>query len=328
MVAMRDVLCSVTVGRHADFVVSTGLPRTDRSSKGQHFDQFVAVAWKMRRYWGAMHDRADGGSAINRVEGPAVANRVGDGQTSHRSRALGAAAFGPLTLQRLAGNRATTAFLQGLAVQRKCGASCQCDSCRGASPEAVQRVGSVVIQRTPATGQFDTNVTPDDRTVSVKGINAADWNANAMSAIGGEGGKVEVQQVGDIDTGITNGVIDGAIVTWKVIKTVPSVDESGFSNDDEKAAVKLLAARVAQHEDTHKSNEISGRQGFAKTLKGKKDTDVDAAVAALECAVGKVQRNLDNTEGVITLSSANKVVVSGKDHPEYESTCSGGSPSP
>jgi hypothetical protein len=206
--------------------------------------------------------------------------------------------------------------------------SCECDSCAASSAEAIQRSGPIVIQRTPTSGQFDTNLTPEDRTVAVKGVNAADWNANAMSAIGGEGGKVEVQQVGDIDTGITGGVIDGAIANWKVIKTVPSVDASGFTNNDEKAAVNLLAARVAQHEDAHKSNEISGRQGFAKTLKGKKDSDVDAAVAALECAVGKVQRDLDNTEGVITLSSANKVVVSGKDHPEYESTCSGSSPGP
>jgi len=272
-----------------------------------------------------MHDHAEGASATNRVEGVA-AHRGGERQTSRSAGHLGGAvAFGPLALQRLAGNRATTAFLQGRAVQRKCGAACECATCSGPGPDAVQRVGPVVIQRTPATGQFDTNVTPDDRVVSVKGINAADWNNNAISAVGGEGGKVEVQQVGDIDTGINNGVIDGAIVNWKVTKTVASVDESGFTDDGEKAAAKLLAARVAQHEDTHKSNEISGRQGF---LKGKKDTAVDAAVAALECAIGKVQRKLDNAEGVITLSSSNQIAVSGKDHPEYESTCSGGSPSP
>ena len=34
--------------------------------------------------------------------------------------------------------------------------------------------------------------------------------------------------------------------------------------------------------------------------------------------MGKKQRALDNQEGMITLNSANVVVVSGKDHPEYE----------
>ena len=173
-----------------------------------------------------------------------------------------------------------------------------------------------------APGTFDTTLTPVDNSVAVKGTNAVDWNANAISTIGGEGGKVEVQPIGNVETSISNaGVIDGATAGWTVTKTVATVDDSGFTNDTEKAAAKALADRVAQHEDTHKTNELTGRKDFAKTLKGKKDSDVDKAVNAQECKVGKTQRTLDNAEGVITLNASNNIVVSGKDHKEYESTC-------
>jgi hypothetical protein len=177
-----------------------------------------------------------------------------------------------------------------------------------------------MVQRATS-GTFLTTVTPDDKQVSIAGTNAADWNTNAQNKLGGEGGKEEVSG-GKLDTSVTDkGLIDGAEISWTVTKTVPTVDESGFTNNDEKNAAKALAARVDQHEESHKQNDLNGRKDWAKSLNGKKDADAGGLQDALECKIGKTQRALDNKEGLITLGSNNQVTVSGKDHPEYESTC-------
>ena len=116
----------------------------------------------------------------------------------------------------------------------------------------------------------------------------------------------------------------GAHLVCNVAVTVPTVqaDPTGPISKPqaaaELAACRALAARIREHEAKHAAIEVAGRANFAATLKGKLEKAIDPALGGLGKAVGKKQRALDDAEGMITLDSNNNIVVSGKDHPEYE----------
>jgi len=224
-----------------------------------------------------------------------------------------------LRLQSAAGNRAVTGFLQRL-TEPSLRASLQRD-------ELSEVDGAGLPLQTPpvAPAAFNDQVNVSVTEVPIDVRNNAFDLANALMArFGGDGGRTSVTSPAftpDLDA---NGKIIGAQLTWNVQVLVPTVraDPNGPISKPEAAgelkACQDLVARIREHENKHAAIEAAGRAKFAVTLKGKTEGMIAAALRGLELAVGKKQRALDNQEGMITLNSANVVVVSGKDHPEYE----------
>ena len=105
---------------------------------------------------------------------------------------------------------------------------------------------------------------------------------------------------------------DELIVGFVVAELVPAT---------EKAAINALVSRIGQHEDGHVSISKTGRTGFALSMKGKPESDLDTALETQRCNVAWLDRDFDNKEGDIGLASDNTVTVKGKDHPEYTAGC-------
>jgi hypothetical protein len=174
---------------------------------------------------------------------------------------------------------------------------------------------------TSTSGTFKDDLKTNDKTVSIGGIHSADWDQNVKARLGGDGGKVEVSVDSSTPSLNASGLIDGLTYTATITKTTATVDTANFTNAAEIKAAQDLATALQKHEQKHKDNEVNGRTGFAATMKGNKESQLDPALKALECKVGKTQRTLDNAEGMTTLGANNTVTQSGVDHPEYEDPC-------
>ena len=224
-----------------------------------------------------------------------------------------------LRLQSAAGNRAVAGYLQRL-TDPSARASLQRDEL-----SELDEAGMPLqtAPASPAAFSDTVNVSVSEVPIDVRN-NAFDLVNALLAKFGGDGGRTSVSQPAftpDLDA---NGKISGARLIWNVQVLVPVVraDPNGPISKPEAAAelsaCQALVARIREHENKHAAIEAAGRAKFAATLKGKTETAIAKALRDLEIAVGKKQRALDNHEGMITLNSANVVVVSGKDHPEYE----------
>lgn len=226
-----------------------------------------------------------------------------------------------LGLQMSAGNRATAQYLQRMAdpVDR---AALQRDDLDGQVGDGASALDT---SQPPAAAAFSDKVNVSTTEVPIVVRNNAFDFVNAVQArFGGDGGRCAVSATSftpDVDA---QGRVTGANLIWNVSVLVPTVqaDPTGPISKPEAAAelaaCRALAARIREHEAKHAAIEVAGRANFAVTLKGKLEKAIDPALGGLGKAVGKKQRALDNAEGMITLDSSNNIVVSGKDHPEYE----------
>lgn len=226
-----------------------------------------------------------------------------------------------LGLQASAGNRATEQYLQRM-TDRVDGVALQRDEWTGLGGDEVETLDT---SKAAAGASFSDKVNVSTTEVPIVVRNNAFDFVNAVQAkFGGDGGRCTVSGTSftpDVDE---QGRVTGAKLVWNVAVLVPTVqaDPNGPISKPEAAgelaACQALAARIREHEAKHAAIEVAGRANFAATLKGKPEKDIDPALGALGKAVGKKQRALDNAEGMITLNSANNVVVSGVDHAEYE----------
>jgi hypothetical protein len=237
------------------------------------------------------------------------------------ARSAGGAFGSILGLQRSAGNRATDLYLRRM-TDRVARVSLQRDDLDGLGGDAAEPLDTAPA---PAAGTFSDKVNVSTSEVPIVVRNNAFDFVNAVQAkFGGDGGRCTVSPTSftpDVDA---SGRVSGAHLIWNVTVLVPTVqaDATGPISKPEAAAelaaCRALAARIREHEAKHAAIEVAGRANFAVTLKGKLEKAIDPALGGLGKAVGKKQRALDNAEGVITLDSNNNVIVSGKDHPEYE----------
>jgi len=256
------------------------------------------------------HDRA-----VDRQTGTRAA------PVSPAARSTGGAYGSILALQMSAGNRATEQYLQRM-TDRGASVSLQRDELDGLGGDGAEALDT---SQTPAPGTFSDKVNVSTSEVPIVVRNNAFDFVNAVQArFGGDGGRCTVSPTTftpDVDQ---LGRVTGAHLVWNVAVTVPTVqaDPTGPISKPEAAAelaaCRALAARIREHEAKHAAIEVAGRANFAATLKGKLEKAIDPALGGLGKAVGKKQRALDNAEGMITLDSNNNIVVSGKDHPEYE----------
>ena len=230
-------------------------------------------------------------------------------------------AFGSIfSLQMRAGNRATEQYLQRM-TDRSCPASLQRDELEGVGGDGPEALDT---SQSPAAAFSDkVNVSTSEVPIVVRN-NAFDFVNAVQARFGGDGGRCAVSATSftpDVDE---KGRVTGVHLVWNVAVTVPTVqaEPTGPISKPEAAAelaaCRALAARIREHEAKHAAIEVAGRANFAATLKGKLEKAIDPALGGLGKAVGKKQRALDNAEGMITLDSNNNIVVSGKDHPEYE----------
>jgi Domain of unknown function (DUF4157) len=171
---------------------------------------------------------------------------------------------------------------------------------------------------------FQDNFNPIDNPVNVPvRMNALDFLGNLRARLGDDGGRTETTLVGGATPTLdAKGKISGLVMNWNIKRSVPVPD---YSNSQvaaaEKAAINALVSRIGQHEDGHVSISKTGRTGFALSMKGKPESDLDNALEAQRCNVAWVDRDFDNKEGDIGLASDNTVTVKGKDHPEYTAGC-------
>ena len=237
------------------------------------------------------------------------------------TRSTGGAFGSILALQMSAGNRATEQYLRRM-TDRSAPVSLQRDELDGLGGDGAEALDT---SQSPAAGAFSDKVNVSTSEVPIVVRNNAFDFVNAVQArFGGDGGRCTVSATSftpDVDE---KGRVTGAHLVWNVAVTVPTVqaDPTGPISKPEAAAelaaCRALAARIREHEAKHAAIEVAGRANFAATLKGKLEKAIDPALGGLGKAVGKKQRALDNAEGMITLDSNNNIVVSGKDHPEYE----------
>jgi hypothetical protein len=192
---------------------------------------------------------------------------------------------------------------------------------RDVDDEAPEADDVPVPLATSTSGTFKDDLKTSDKTVSIGGIHSADWDKNVKAKLGGDGGKVEVSVDSTTPSLSASGAIDGLTYTATITKTTATVDTANFTDAGETKAAQDLATALQKHEQKHKDNEVKGRTGFAASMKGKAESQLDPALKALECKVGKTQRTLDNAEGMTTLGANNTVTQSGVDHPEYEDAC-------
>lgn len=236
------------------------------------------------------------------------------------ARSTGGAFGSILALQMSAGNRATEHYLRRMADRGP--VSLQRDGLDSPGDDGAEALDTSQV---PAAGPFSDKVNVSTSEVPIVVRNNAFDFVNAVQArFGGDGGRCTVSATSftpDVDQ---SGRVTGAHLVWNVAVLVPTVqaDPTGPISKPEAAAelaaCRALAARIREHEAKHAAIEVAGRANFAVTLKGKLEKAIDPALSGLGKAVGKKQRALDNAEGMITLDSNNNVVVSGKDHPEYE----------
>ena len=226
-----------------------------------------------------------------------------------------------LGLQASAGNRATEQYLQRM-MDRADQATAQRDELDGLGGDGAEPLDTSQAAA-PAKFSDKVNVSTSEVPIVVRN-NAFDFVNAVQARFGGDGGRCTVSPTSftpDVDE---KGRVTGAHLVWNVAMIVPTVqaDPTGPISKPEAAAelaaCRALAARIREHEAKHAAIEVAGRANFAATLKGKLEKAIDPALGGLGKAVGKKQRALDNTEGMITLDSNNNIVVSGKDHPEYE----------
>jgi hypothetical protein len=255
---------------------------------------------------------------------PQFAPGSGTSQRAGSHAGVAAASSPILQLQSAAGNRAVAGYLQRL-TESPARASVQRDELSAAED-------AVPLQTPPAApaAKFSDTVNVSSTDVPITVRNNAFDLVNALQArFGGDGGRTTVAPGSFTPEVDAAGRITAAQLTWSVQVLVPVVraDPDGSISKPEAAAelkaCQDLVARIRDHENKHAAIEVAGRANFAITLKGKLEKAIDPALAALGKAVGKKQRALDNQEGMITLNSANVVVVSGKDHPEYEADGAG-----
>jgi hypothetical protein len=240
---------------------------------------------------------------------------------SPAARSIGGVNGSILALQMSAGNRATEQYLRRMTERRLVPVQRDVLDAPGGADGAEALDTSPV----PAAGAFSDKVNVSTSEVPIVVRNNAFDFVNAVQArFGGDGGRCTVSGTSftpDVDGA---GRVTGAHLVWNVAVLVPTVqaDPTGPISKPEAAAelaaCRALAARIREHEAKHAAIEVAGRANFAATLKGKLEKAIDPALGGLGKAVGKKQRALDNAEGMITLDSSNNVVVSGKDHPEYE----------
>lgn len=226
-----------------------------------------------------------------------------------------------LGLQMSAGNRATEQYLRQMADPGD-RVALQRDVLDGQDGDGVSALDTSPPQAaTPFSDKV--NVSTTEVPIVVRN-NAFDFVNAVQARFGGDGGRCTVAPTSftpDIDAA---GRVTGAHLIWNVAVLVPTVqaDPTGPISKPEAAAelaaCRALAARIREHEAKHAAIEVAGRANFAITLKGKLEKAIDPALGGLGKAVGKKQRALDNAEGMISLDSSNNIVVSGKDHPEYE----------
>jgi len=148
-------------------------------------------------------------------------------------------------------------------------------------------------------------------------INATDFVNNISAKYGDEGGHTIV--TGGISWDTVDDRVTTINSTWAITENYPSVlvGPGSTASATEVDACKRLSARIKEHEDKHAAAEKARRETFLKTLKGLSDKDANARLDTMDCELGQIQRALDCKEGKITLDGANKVTVSGVDHPEY-----------
>lgn len=240
---------------------------------------------------------------------------------SPAARSPGGAYGSILMMQTSAGNRATEQYLRQM-TDRVDPVSLQRDELDGLAGDGAEPLDTL---QAPAAGAFSDKVNVSTTEVPIVVRNNAFDFVNAVQArFGGDGGRCTVAPTSFTPDVEALGRVTGAHLVWNVAVLVPTVqaDATGPISKPEAAAelaaCRALAARIREHEAKHAAIEVAGRANFAVTLKGKLEKAIDPALGGLGKAVGKKQRALDNTEGMITLDSNNNIVVSGKDHPEYE----------